>query len=109
MIKLRGEVWWVNFDPSVGQEIKKRRPAVILSNNISNKYLDRYQVVPLSSQLKKVYPSETIVKIDGKSSKAMIDQLTTVSELRFIGKIAVLSQSDIARIGKVIKIQLNLE
>jgi len=109
VIKLRGEVWWVNFDPSVGQEIKKRRPAVILSNNISNKYLDRYQVVPLTSQLKKVYPSETIVEIDGKSSKAMIDQLTTVSELRFISKIAVLSQSDIARIEKVIKIQLNLE
>lgn len=109
MIKLRGEVWWVNFDPSVGQEIKKRRPAVILSNNISNKHLDRYQVVPLSSQLKKVYPSETIVKIDGKNSKAMIDQLTTVSELRFVSKIAVLSQSDIASIEKVIKTQLNLE
>jgi mRNA interferase MazF len=109
VIKLRGEVWWVNFDPSVGQEIKKRRPAVILSNNISNKHLDRYQVVPLSSQLKKVYPSETIVKIDGKNSKAMIDQLTTVSELRFVSKIAVLSQSDIASIEKVIKTQLNLE
>lgn len=104
MIKLRGEVWWVNFDPSVGQEIKKRRPAVILSNNISN----RYQVIPLSSQLKKVYPSETIVKIDGENSKAMIDQLTTVSELRFVSKIAVLSQSDIVKIEKVIKIQLNL-
>lgn len=49
------------------------------------------------------------MKIDGKNSKAMIDQLTTVSELRFVSKIAVLSQSDIASIEKVIKTQLNLE
>ena len=45
-MKNRGDVWWMNFDPSVGQVVKKKRPAVIVSNNTSNKYLKRYQVVP---------------------------------------------------------------
>lgn len=38
---LRGEVWWVNFDPSVGSEVQKQRPAVIVSNNSANKNLER--------------------------------------------------------------------
>ncbi len=68
-MKKRGEIWWVNFDPSVGQEVKKRRPAVIVSNDLSNKYLKRYQVLPLSPQTKKLYPSEVLIEIDGRKVK----------------------------------------
>jgi mRNA interferase MazF len=68
----RGEVWWVNFS-AVGGEIRKKRPAVIVSNDAANKHLNRVQVVPLTSQTGRVYPSEALVTFAGKQGKAMAD------------------------------------
>jgi mRNA interferase MazF len=104
----RSEVWWVNFDPSVGGEIKKKHPAVIISNDASNKFLNRVQVVPLTSKTDRLYPSEALVVFEGKESKAMADQLATVSKLRLFKRAGVLSAKDMQRIEEAVKVQLDI-
>lgn len=104
----RGSVWWVNFDPSVGGEIRKQRPAIIMSNDAANKNLNRIQVVPLTSNVAKLYPGEAYVILNNTQRKAMADQLTTVSKKRLINRFGNLSAEDIQKVERAIEIQLGL-
>jgi mRNA interferase MazF len=104
----RGEVWWVNFEPAVGGKVRKERPAVIVSNDAANTYLDRVQVVPLTRSVGRVYPSEALVKVRGNSHKAMADQVTTVSKGRLQNRVGRLSEADVQVVEQALKVQLDL-
>jgi mRNA interferase MazF len=104
----RGEVWWVSFDSSVGGEIRKTRPALILSNNAANAALNRVIVVPLTSQTAKLYPGEAMVTLNGEQSKAMADQIVTASKQRLRDKLGSLSLADMAAVEKAVLLQLGI-
>ncbi len=102
----RGEVWWVAFDPSIGDEIQKTRPAIILSNNAANTALNRVIVVPISSQIAKLYPGEALVTVNGERRKAMADQIMTASKQRLQNKMGNLSAADMTNVEDAVLLQL---
>ncbi len=105
----RGEVWWVSFDASLGGEIKKTRPAVIVSNDAANMHLNRVVVVPLSSQVARIFPAEALVKMGETPGKAMADQIMTADKKRLISKMGILSHEDMAGVENALLLHLGMK
>lgn len=105
----RGEIWWVNLDPTVGNEIKKRRPCVIVSNDASNRAQTRVQVAPMTSaQPNRIYPWEAAVTLSGRPSKALADQIRTVSKTRLVSPAGAASATEMAALEDALRFQLAL-
>lgn len=104
----RGEVWWVEFDPAVGSEVQKTRPAVIVSNDAANRNLARVVVVPLTSNTGRQYPGEALVSMDGKPGKAMADQIMAADKMRLKSRLGALPKADMLAVEDAIRVHLGM-
>lgn len=104
----RGDAWWVSFDPSVGEEMRKTRPAIVVSNNAANAVLNRVVVVPITSRTSKVHPSEALVQLAGREAKAMANQITTASKERLRNRMGALSPHDLRAVEEAILLHLGI-
>ena len=101
----RGDVFWVDFEPARGGEVKKRRPAVVVSNQYANLHANRVQVVPVTSKkLDKVYPWESRVRFANHEGKTMADQIMTVSKRRLGKAIGTVTESELRNIDRALLI-----
>ena len=104
----RGEVWWVEFDPSIGTKIRKTRPAVIVSNDIANAHLARVVVVPLTSSASKLYPGEALITLAGKKSKAMADQIMASDKSRLKSRLGAVTAAEMQALDAAMMLHLGL-
>jgi mRNA interferase MazF len=108
----RGEIYFANLDPTVGSEIRKKRPVLIVSNNANNKTASTVTVVPITSNTNKVYPFEVLLETKDcgllKRSKAQCHQIRTISKMRIQGnKAGVASKEIMLKIHAALKLHLD--
>ena len=111
----RGEIYFADLDPTVGDEIKKKnRPVLIISNNANNNVANTITIVPITSNVNKVYPFEVLlnVKESGltKTSKAQCHQIRTISKNRISNKKVqgMVGSSILSKINLALKLHLDL-
>ena len=92
----------VNLDPTLGSEIKKTRPCIIVSPDEMNKYLNTIVLAPMTTNLKR-YPTRVSVEHDGKKGMIVIDQIRTVDKVRILKVLGKLTKSEIKACKQVIK------
>jgi mRNA interferase MazF len=104
----RGEVWWVEFDPAVGSEIRKTRPAVMVSNDAANRNLARVVVVPMTSYSDRIYPGEAAITLNGERRKVLADQIMAADKTRLTSQLGTLSKTARQNVESAIKLHLGL-
>lgn len=98
----RFEVYYVNFDPTIGNEIKKARPCVIISPNEMNYNISTVIIAPLTSKLRN-YPTRVPCKVEGKQGQIVLDQIRTVDKIRLVKRIGTLNKLTQTKVLNVLK------
>jgi mRNA interferase MazF len=105
----RGEIWWVNLDPTTGAEIKKTRPCVVISNSVVNQHRRTVVVVPLSSSPRAAPPVMVSVTCSAQPSVAVIDQVRAVAKERLVRLIENLSAEHLQAVENGLREILELD
>jgi mRNA interferase MazF len=100
----RGEIYWVEFDPSVGKETQKTRPGLIVSNDIGNEVSDIVMIAPITSKIDRLYPVEVKITLDGKQGKIMLNQCKAVDKSRLKAKLGSIDSDTMKSAEEAIKI-----
>jgi mRNA interferase MazF len=104
----RGDIYWVTLDPTRGTEIRKTRPAVIVSNDSCNSYGTRVVVLPVTSNVSSLYPGEARIEVRGRPGRALGDQTRSIDKSRLRSRVGRLSQQELADIDDALRITLGL-
>ena len=108
MTPRRGEIWWVSLDPTMGSEINKTRPCLIVSNNVLNERRRTVVVIPLSSSPRSNPPLLMPVVCGNRSAVAVMDQIRAVSKERIQQRLGVTSPEDLECVEEALKQILEL-
>ena len=98
----RFEVYFINLDPTIGSEIKKTRPCVIVSPNEMNHNISTLIIAPLTSKLKN-NPTRVPCKVEGKQGQIVLDQIRTVDKSRLVEKIDTLNKTTQIKVLNILK------
>ena len=104
----RGDIFWVKLDSTIGSEINKTRPALIVSNNAANRVSNQVIIAPITSKVIKIFPFEVEIEIKDKPSKILFNQIRAVDKTRLGGKIMSLDAQTMLLADKALKVALEL-
>ena len=104
----RGDVHWVALDPTLGTEIRKTRPAIVISNDSCNAFGSRVVVLPVTSNVSSLYPGEARIEVGGAPARVLGDQLRSIDKSRLKARIGTLSQDELDDVEKAVRITLAL-
>lgn len=105
----RGEIYWVALDPAVGTEIKKTRPAVVVSNDSCNTHGSRVVVLPVTSNVDSLYPGEALIRIKGQPGRALGDQIRSLDKIRLQSRIGSLTTEEMVAVDEALLVTLGID
>jgi len=109
----RGQIWLVNLNPAQGAEIKKTRPALVISNDVNNQYAGTVTVLPITEKGKRVYPFEVALSLQAsglkKVSKVKCQQIRTIDKSRLLKMFGVIEGKTLKEIEEALLIHLGID